>query len=284
MQNRAARAAENPKRAAPHFPKKGRSLHSSTTQTRRRKLAKDDADKAGSTAAVEKGLGALERAWDAHWALRLICLVLFLDMAMMLRAGRGLWQWSAGDKALLSDVGWVAVLVVAFSFAVAIVIPVVLIVLRQISVIVLSWLPGFLTASAEPAYQRPLGYAPARDFRNLALREKDNFLFRMYEAHEQKKQAERLARERAGELTAAALLAALADWLLVQWISGSVGLIGAIVEALAGWAPIVTAVTLLCAGFILKWAWFSDTPPDVIYYPPLDQELRDKEREARELC
>ena len=107
--------------------------------------------------------------------------------------------------------GWVAVLVVAFSFAVAIVIPVVLIVLRQISVIVLSWLPGFLTASAEPAYQRPLGYAPARDFRNLALREKDNFLFRMYEAHEQKKQAERRARERAGELTAAALLAALAD-------------------------------------------------------------------------
>src|SRR5690606_34980753 len=88
LQNRAARAAENPKRAAPHFPKKGRSLHSSTTQTRRRKLAKDDADKAGSTAAVEKGLGALERAWDAHWALRLICLVLFLDMAMMLRAGR----------------------------------------------------------------------------------------------------------------------------------------------------------------------------------------------------
>ena len=56
------------------------------------------------------------------------------------------------------------------------------------------------------------------------------------------------------------------------------------VEALAGWAPIVTAVTLLCAGFILKWAWFSDTPPDVIYYPPLDQELRDKEREARGLC
>ena len=33
--------------------------------------------------------------------------------------------------------------VVAFSFAAAIVIPVVLIVLRQISAIVLSWLPGF---------------------------------------------------------------------------------------------------------------------------------------------
>lgn len=268
----------------PISPRKGTGYTVRPIKQGERKLVKDDTDKAGSTAAVAKGLGALESAWDAHWALRLICLVLFLDMAMMLRTGRGLWQWSAGDKALLSDVGWVAVLIVAFSFAVAIVIPVVLIALRQISAIVLSWLPDFLTTSAEPAYQRPLGYAPTRDFRNLALREKDDFLFRMYEAHEQKKQAERLARERAGELTAAALLAALADWLLVQWISGSVSLIGAIVEALAGWASIVAAITLLCAGVILKWAWFSDTPPDVIYYPPLDQELRDKERKARGLC
>ena len=46
----------------------------------------------------------------------------------------------------------------------------------------------------------------------------------------------------------------------------------------------VTAATLLCAACILKWAWFSDTPPDVICYPPLDQELRDKERKARGLC
>lgn len=38
----------------------------------------------------------------------------------------------------------------------------------------------------------------------------------------------------------------------------------------------VTAATLLCAACILKWAWFSDSPPDVICYPPLDQELRDR--------
>ena len=64
----------------------------------------------------------------------------------------------------------------------------------------------------------------------------------------------------------------------------SVGRIDDTVEAFSDWASIVTAVTLLCAGFILKWAWFSDTPPYVIYYPPLDQELRDKDREARGLC
>ncbi|MCY1400380.1 hypothetical protein D3C76_456970 [compost metagenome] len=246
-------------------------------------MVKEDAGKAGGTAVVEKGLGALERAWDAHWGLRLVCLVLFLDMAMMLRVGHGISQWTVADKALLSDVGWIAILIVTFSFAVAIVIPVILIALRRISLNVLIWLPAFLTASTEPPYQRPLGYTLVRDFRKLALRERDDFLFRMYKAHEQEKKARRLARERAGELTAAALLAALADWLLAQWIPGSIGLVGAIAEALAGWAPIVTLVVIWCAGFILKWAWFSDTPPDVIYYLPLDQELRDKERKAREL-
>jgi len=38
-------------------------------------------------------------------------------------------------------------------------------------------------------------------------------------------------------------------------------------------------VILLCAAVILKWTWFSDSPRDEIYYPPLAQELQ-KEREA----
>ncbi|MBS0159851.1 MAG: hypothetical protein JSS26_14835 [Nitrospira sp.] len=244
-------------------------------------MTKNDADKTDGTSAVEKGLVILERAWDAQWALRLICLVLFLDMAMMLRVGRGLWQWSVDDKALLGDVGWVALLVVAFSFVVAIVIPVVVAVLRQLIATVLGVLPAFLTTSNEPLYQRPLGYAPIREFRNLALRERDDFLFRMYEAHERGRRAERLSKERAGELTAGALLAALADWSFEQWIPGSVGLIGAMLEALSAWAPLVVGSILLCAGFILKLAWFLDTPPDVIYYPPLDRALRDKESESR---
>lgn len=172
---------------------------------------------------------------------------------------------------------------IAFSFAAAIVMPVLLLMLRQLSVIVMGSLPTFLTAPTDRSNGRPLGYAPAGKVRDLALREKDDFLLRLYEAHEQKKEAGRLSQERVGELTAAALLAALADWLLAQWIPGGISLIGAIVEALAGWASLVTTVILLCAGFILKWAWFSPYSSDLIYYPPLDGELRDKEREERRL-
>lgn len=225
----------------------------------------------------------LEQAWDAQWALRLICIVLFFDMAMMLNVRRGLWQWSVGDKALLNDVGWIALSLVAFSFAAAIVIPAFLLALRQFSGAVLDLLPTFFTAQNDRPYQRPLGRVPAYRLRDLALQEKDDFLLRLYEAHERKQKAERQSQERVGELTAAALLAALADWLLSWWIPGSASLIGAVIEAFAEWAPIVATVIVLCGGVILKWAWFSPYSPDLIYYPPLDRELRDKEREPREL-
>lgn len=97
-------------------------------------MAQDDIDKTVGTSLAQRSVGLLERAWSSQWALRLVCAVLFLDMAMMLRVGRGLWQWSPGDMELLHDVGWLSLVFVAFTFSVAIVIPVVLPVLRQISV------------------------------------------------------------------------------------------------------------------------------------------------------
>lgn len=244
-----------------------------------RELAKDHADQTGGTSIAEQGLGALERAWDAHWALRLLCVILFFDMSMMLHVQRGLRQWSAGDSALLSNVGWIAVTIVVFSLMVAIVMPAILLVLRPF----MGWLSDKLTTQNCERYQQSLGMAPASKFRDLALRGKDDFLFRIYENHEQKREAASQSREKTGQLTAVALLAALADWLVAQWVPGSIGLIGAMVGALGDWAPAVIVVVLLCAGAILKWAWFAPWTPNVIYYPPLDEELRDKEKKNKGL-
>ena len=243
---------------------------------------KHDAEPTDGTSAVQKGLGVLDRAWDAQWALRLICLVLFLDMAIMFRTGRGLWQWSEGDKALLGDVGWVAITVVGFSFAVAIVMPVVVNLLQLIGYGIRGWLPDFSTASDNRPYRRPLGYAPARELHNLALREKDEFLFRVYQEDQRAKRAAIQSRKEAGDLTATALLVALGDWLVGMWMPDGIGVVGALAEALGDWAFIVVSVVLLCAWSIVKWAWFAEAVADEIYYPPLDLELRERERRAKE--
>ncbi len=246
-------------------------------------MARTNAERTDGSSVIEKGLGILERAWEVQWALRLICGVLFFDMVMVLHSHRGLWQWSTGDNTLWSDVGGVVIAMVGFSFTVAIVIPAILLVLRQIGWIVLGWLPKFPSAADNRPYQRPLGYVFARDLRKLALEEKDDFLFGLYEAHEQARKGWEHVREQAGTLTAAALLTAFADGALAHRTAGSVGLINAVIEGLAGWAPLAIGVVLLYAGTILKWAWFSEASPQLIYYPPLDRELRNQERKARKL-
>lgn len=232
----------------------------------------------------QKGFELLDRAWNANWALRLVCVVLFLDTAMMLRTDRGLWQWSPGDIALLSDVGWVALVIVIFSLAVALVIPAVLIPLRQIGVQLVYWFSSLAPAErfGQSRYQRPLGYVPVHALRDLALREKDEFLYRLYEEHVQSQDAANAFRRQVGELTAAAMLMSLLDWIVSLQVPARVGLIPAIYSAVGEWAPFIVAVVVFCAAAILKWAWFAPWEPELIYYPPLDRVLRDKERDARQ--
>ncbi|EMK3529643.1 hypothetical protein V8099_003861 [Pseudomonas aeruginosa] len=247
-------------------------------------MATEDTDKAAVGSLGEKGIGLLERAWNWAWALRLVCAVMFLDVAVILRTGHGLWQWSPADMALLKDVGWLALLIVTFTVAVALVVPVVLVLLRQLVGLISYKVMAFFTVagSDDRPYQRSPGYVPARALRDLALHEKDAFLLRLYENHLQARDAGLASIEQAGNLTAAAVLASLLDWgIAYGWMPGSVSLVQAIYAALGDWASIVTAVVLLCAGFIVKWAWFAPSTPDVIYYPPLDAVLRAKERERQ---
>ncbi|PBK03614.1 hypothetical protein CNQ84_13625 [Pseudomonas abyssi] len=246
-------------------------------------MASEDTSKEGVTSLADKGLGLLERAWSAHWALRLLCVILFLDIAMMLRTGRGLWEWSPADMALFQDVGFVAILVAAFSLTVAIVIPVVLVLLRYVGAIAmygLSCIFPFLASTDQP-YNRSLGYVPAQTLRNQALREGDDFLFRLYREHEQARAAGQASREQTGKLTAAATLVVLLDWGVAQWLQNKASLVHSTYEVLGSWASSITLALLICVGFIIKWAWFTSAPPDVIYHPSMDYELREDERQKR---
>ncbi|MGB3288572.1 MAG: hypothetical protein WBA83_04805 [Burkholderiaceae bacterium] len=248
-------------------------------------MGKNEPDRTNSpSTTLEKGLGVLDRSWDAQWALRLICLVLFLDMAMIMRTERGLWQWLPEDKALLSDVGWIALTIVSFSTIVAIVMPVILTLLQQLVFALWHLVPGFhfLTRSETP-YRRSLGNVPIYEFHDLALSERDEFLYQLYKAERQRKEAIRRSRIRDGELTATALLAALADWLIAHQWQGSIGIISGLLPILGDYALLVLTIVLLSGLFMLKWAWFPPYKPDEIYFPPLDRQLREEEEKQKKL-
>jgi len=245
-------------------------------------MAIENTDKAAVGSLVEKGIGLLERAWDGVWALRLVCVVMSLDAAVILCTEHGLWQWSPDDMARLKDVnvGWFALLIVTFTVAVALVVPFMLLLLRLLVNLLVALIPYKVMAffTNDRPYQRIPGYVPAHALRDLALHEKDDFLLRLYENHVQTRDASQAFIKQVGNVTAAAVLASLLDWgIAYVWMPDSVSLVQVIYAAFGDWASVVTAVVLLCAGSIVKCAWFAPSTPDVIYYPPLDAALRAKE-------
>jgi hypothetical protein len=249
-------------------------------------MAKDEADQKTGTSVMGAGLSVLERAWDVQWALRLACVLLFFDMAMLLHVQRGLSQWSEVGPRLLEDIGWLAVVFVAFSVLAAIVVPVFLFTVRHLGALATylfeRLLSGFLPSGpdAKPDYY---AYVRVKDFRDLALEERDGFLYRLYEDDQRRKREQRQSLERLGDLMAAVLVAGFADWLLGASTPGGIGLVGAMESAFGDWMGRVTAVVLLCVLPILKLAWFPSDERNVIYYPPLARKLRDKERKDRGL-
>lgn len=136
----------------------------------------------------------------------------------------------------------------------------------------------FLTSSNEQHYQQTSGYVSEQELQNLALRENSSFLLRLYENHEKKRKSDEKSAKQAGDLTAAAVLASLLDWgFAYSKIPDSVSLVQATYMSLGDYAATVTAVVLMCAGFILKWAWFSPYRPNTVYYPPLYEALYTKD-------
>jgi hypothetical protein len=249
-------------------------------------LVLESTTQASDASILEKASSVLDRAWQFPWALQLICILLYFDMAMLLRVERGLWQWTEVGRNLLADVGWLAATLVAFSIAVSMVVPAILEVCRlalaPILYILVDFYSRIFPSEVHQKYQRRLGYVPAGALHDLALERNDDFLLRIYQNHKSNEDAALKLRERTGLLTGAALLMTFLDWLLVAWLPGGVSLIRVLESALGEYAYYVAAGALLYAGYILKLVWFPDYAPEVIYYPPLDRELREKERQQRE--
>ncbi len=232
-------------------------------------MAKDEVSQSDGASIIEKSVGLVERAWDAQWSLRLLFVVLFFDGAMLLRTGRGLWQWSEAGPGLFNDVGWLASIVVAFCVTAAIVMPTVLTLLTLSINSVIYALPSVLWLGDQQSIQPSIGQVPASTVRDEALNQKDDFLLRLYENHERERREGEKSRRRIGSLLATALLAVLVDgWIGHRAVDG-LSLVGVLIEALGSWSPGVITIVLVPVVLCLKWAWFPPYTPNYIYYPPL---------------
>ncbi|MEL1266394.1 hypothetical protein [Pseudoxanthomonas putridarboris] len=230
-------------------------------------------------------LNALEKAWEWEWALRLIGIVLFIDAAMVVRSQHGLLDWPSGNESILNSLGLLLIAIAGFSVAVAIAMPVLFEMFRRAMWSILAALPSFPSSRErhQQPYQRPLGWAPARKLRDRALRDKDEFLLDLYNKHESGRRERERERERIGDLTASVVLLASIDGWVGYRLEAADSVVSAAVAFMGIW--VAPAILLLSTSVfaLLKASWFSLSTADVIYYPPLDDELRKVEREERRL-
>ncbi|MFG0410036.1 hypothetical protein [Pseudomonas sp. FYR_11] len=235
----------------------------------------------GSSTAPAISLSWLERAWEVQWALRLACGVLFLDLAQLLWTGQGLMAWSKHSDGLLQDLAFLAVTLAGFALVMSLVLPMLGAIVRWIGWEVITLLPS-VQFSAEEHRGRPLGYVAERDLLELALRENNSFLLDWYHRHVTRRQEQDAFMQTLGDLVFGCLVLAMLDGALPLIGTGDDSLIASAMAALQDHvAPVVLAV--LAGGLLLlKRVWFPSYTTHWIYYPPLDLELREKVRKARD--
>ncbi len=223
------------------------------------------------------GLGALEKAWDLHWGMRFVCMVLFFDIALLLRSKTSLIEWSADSDTLLANLGFLAVAVASFALVVSFVLPLIAVVIRWLGFSVPMALPRIFQGTREQ-HHRPLGWVPAKALHHLALEEKDPFLMGIYQQSTRQREEYDQMIHNVAQLVLGCLLLALADWALSHYGFADTSLIHSAVMGLGKLDSVVVPIVLIAGCALLKWAWFTDHPPHWIEYPPLDRVLRAKER------
>lgn len=224
------------------------------------------------------GLGLFEKIWEAEWALRLVFGVLLLDLALIHHGGHGVLAWSVSTQALMDHAGALLAAAATISFFAAIVIPIVASLVGQLIHVILSILPMWMDPRDFSTYQRPLGYVLSSQFRKHALAEQSSFLLKIYEDREQSRKATDERRDRIGVLVFTDLLLAIADATSRPLTGDAASLVSRALDSTGTLGNIMAACIALGACAVLKQWWLPDHVPDVIYYPPLDAQLRTEEQ------
>ncbi|MBL5862106.1 hypothetical protein JBO49_15930 [Serratia fonticola] len=228
---------------------------------------------------LTSGFGIIEKIWEWSWALRFSSIVLFVDIALILRSGEGMLNWStAGHEKLLGNLGLLAASVAVFGLFVAILLPVLELLVQSIC----HFFSGLVPSSFnERDYQRPIGCVLAHKVRERALRDKDDFMMSEYRRHKAKKDSDQAFRNQVGRLTFGALLLAVIDIMLPVVGHAETSLISSAIQYTGDYGLMIAGLVVLGGIALLNAVWFKSPQLDWMYYPPLADEETAKELKSR---
>jgi hypothetical protein len=240
---------------------------------------KQDANQGEGKGAIGGGLSLIEKSWEWNWVLRVTTVVLFLDIALIVKSGHGLLAWDKASELLVRNLGFLAATGVAFGMLVALVLPLSSMVLREFLGLGI-WKVLWWFRRRDDRYRSPRGCVLSGALREKALREHSDFLLRLYERHRSDEQMYEQARQTQADLLFGFLcLVSFDTWLALSG-RASTSLAFSMVEACgengAGLA-ILLGAAIVC---ILIQLWFPERDLGWIYYPPLADEIEAERRRS----
>ncbi|MCS4310921.1 hypothetical protein FBY10_11238 [Pseudomonas sp. SJZ103] len=231
----------------------------------------------GETKVAPLGISALEKAWDFHWAMRFVSVVLFLDIALLIRTGTPLVEWTTSSDALLADLGFLTVAAASFALVVSFVLPLLTEIVRGIGTRLRMAFPKLLGDAYTPP-SRGIGYVWANDLLDLALKENSDFLLSWYQRHVQLREQHRLMMNKVAHLVFGCLVLSVVDWAVPYFGFGTGSLIFSAMHVLGDTGLFLASMVVVAGGVMLASAWFAIESSLYIYYPPLDMLQREQER------
>ncbi|AVS92458.1 hypothetical protein C8246_12420 [Paracidovorax avenae] len=228
-------------------------------------------------------LSLMEKAWDAQWVMRFVCIVLFIDGALVLKGGSGLLQWSTSTDKLWQDLGFLVVAAATFGLLVSFVLPTLGLFLCWIGYHSRRLARRVLGAEDHDDLGGAYGHVDAGRFHLYALEKESDFLLRMYEAARGREAQRRQRLDQIGNVVFATAFLAVADGLLAFMHPGGRSLVHDALAPLGDSGLVLGFVLLVLAGYILsEETWGAPDRPARVYYPPLYLQLAEERRQRRD--
>lgn len=213
-------------------------------------------------------LGIVDRAWEATWAARVICLALFFDTAMLVFSGSGLISWAVTGTIQL-NFGWMVIVVVAYCLLAGLIFPTILEIIRSLTI---QFLP-----SSSFSYECPSGSVYASAILDKALRDENQFLLDYYKDRKAEKQKQYSdANTFAGVILALLFLAAI-NGAYGVWLSPHSSIVSAFFIWSGEWGAVFALLTVAGALSTIIGIWTS-SPITYIYQPELAREQQNENR------
>jgi len=231
---------------------------------------------------LPSGLSLIEKAQELRWTLQLATAVLFADLVLAWRTGKGVAHWSVQTDQLFANSGLLLVSVLGFGILMSIVMPLVAELFRQLGWQLLIAIPWPRWMQNERDDRRPAGGVLPSELRNHAYKKNDRALLDIVTAHQEREKKSIAKNLAAGQMAFSVLTLGVFDYFPRLLNIQAVTLLNEIPVIFGRTAELALVAALMLALAAIKVSWFSVEALKWIDYPPLYDEL-EKVRKSNQI-